>query len=206
MPLAELRGDVLQRGILKDLGELIAERAGLKARFVPVPPKRVAAALAAGEADAVCHVAQGWVEGELHWSRPLLDYTGVVASRQGTPPLRRLKDLADQPVGTVAAYHYPEVIQALGPRFRRDDAPSMGSNLRKLAAGRTRYALTEKLTLGHAMREHPELGLVAALQTVSYPTHCVFGLHRPLPLAALDRAIDALVSEGHVERLLARYR
>lgn len=207
LPFVEIRQGVLQRGILKDLGEAIAARVGMPAHFVIVPAKRVNAALDQGEADALCYTAPRWIDAkQVVWSRPVFDYTGVVARRTDAPPVQQLGDLAGERLGTVAGYRYPEVESALGPRFLRDDAPDMGRNLAKLAAGRVRYAMSEKLTLAYALRELPAPDVQLAFSTVSYPTHCVFSTRRNLPLSRLERAVEALLEDGSIDRILARYR
>lgn len=207
LPFVDLQRGQLAGGILKDLGEAIAERVGRKPAFLVVPSKRVSAALDAGEADVLCYTAPRWIDAtHIRWSRPVFDYMGVVARRADAPPLQQLSQLQDERIGTVAGYRYLEVEAALGPRFQRDDAPDMGRNLAKLTAGRVRYAMTEKLTLAYAMRESPAPGPQLALTTVSYPTHCVFSTRRNLPLTALDKAVEALVADGSIERILARYR
>lgn len=207
LPFVDVRKGTLEGGILKDLGEALAARIGMKARFIVVPARRVSAALDQGEADALCYTTAQWIDArQVHWSRPLFDYTGVVARRADAPKVDQLSQLAGSTLGTVAGYHYPEVEQALSGRFQRDDAPDMSRNLAKLSAGRVRYALTEKLTLAYAMREESTRSLALALPTVSYPTHCAFSTRRGLPLARLDQAVGALLADGSVERILARYR
>lgn len=207
MPFVDLQRGQLAGGILKDLGEAIAERIGRKASFLVVPSKRVSAALDNGEADVLCYTAPAWTDARhVRWSRPVFDYTGAVARRADAPPLQQLAQLANERLGTVAGYRYLEVEAALGTGYLRDDAPDMGRNLAKLTAGRVRYAMTEKLTLAYAMRESPAPGPQLALATVSYPTYCVFSTRRGLPLANLDRAVETLVADGSVERILARYR
>lgn len=207
MPFVDVQNGELKGGILKDLGEAIATRVGRQARFVVVPARRISAAMARGEADGLCYTTPHWIDGaSLHWSRPLFDYVGVIARRSDAAPITQLAELAGVPVGTVAGYVYTEMEQALGDDFLRDDAPDMGRNLAKLIAGRTRYALTEKLTLDYARREAPQAGLQLALQTTNYPTYCTFSKHRGLPLQGLDRALDTMVVDGSLERLLTRYR
>ncbi|MFN3862579.1 MAG: substrate-binding periplasmic protein [Roseateles sp.] len=207
MPFSELREDQLSAGILKDLGEAIAERLGRSARFVVVPAKRVSRLLDSGGADALCYTTRFWIDAQaVHWSPPLFDYTGVVARGPQAEPRAQLSQLAGEPLGTVAGYVYPEVEAALGAQFRRDDAPDMSRNLAKLAAGRVRYALTEQLTLAYAMRKAPQQGLAPMLTTVSYPTACAFSTRRGLPLARIDRVMAELVKDGSIERILARYR
>jgi len=207
LPFVDVRQGVLQGGILKDLGEALAARVGMKATFVVVPARRVSAALDQGDADALCYTSGRWIDArQVHWSRPMFDYTGVVARRADAPKVDQLSQLAGVTLGTVAGYRYPEVEQALADRFQRDDAPDMSRNLAKLSAGRVRYAMTEKLTLAYAMRDASGQGLVQAFSTVSYPTHCAFSTRRGLPLARLDQAVDALLADGSIERILARYR
>lgn len=206
MPFGGFEKDQLTTGIVKDLSDAVAQRMGRQVEYVSVPPRRVAQVLAAGEADGVCYVARDWIDGKFHWSPPVLEHQGVVAARPQAPAIHSLKDLAGQPLGTVHAYRYPQFEQALGKRFVRDDAPSMLINLRKLAAHRMNYALTEQITLEFHNKLHPQDGLRAALQTVRYRTHCAFTLAHPLPLQQLDQAVSALVRDGDVERILSRYR
>lgn len=207
LPFVGLQGGELRSGILKDLGEALAVRVGRQARFVVMPAKRAALALAQGEADGLCYTSPQWIDGAgLHWSRPLFDYVGVIARRGDAAAVTEIGQLAGVALGTVSGYHYPEVEQALGERFVRDDAPDMDRNLAKLAAGRVGYALTEKLTLDYSLRESPQQGLQLALQTTRYPTYCAFSPSRGLPLPGLDRALDAMLADGSLAKLLARYR
>lgn len=206
MPFGGFDNDRLTTGIVKDLSDTLAERMGRQAAYVSAPPRRVAQMLAAGEADGVCYVAKGWIDGKFHWTPAVLEHVGVVAARPQAPPLARLQDLARQPVGTVHSYRYPQFEQALGTAFVRDDAPSMLVNLRKLAANRVNYALTEQITLEFHNKLNPQDGLTAALQTMRFRTHCVFTLAHPLPLERLDQAAKDIVRDGSVDRILARYR
>lgn len=206
MPFGGFEQGRLATGIVKDLSDNIAQRLGRNAEYLPVPPRRVAQVLAAGEADGVCYVARDWIDGQFHWSPPVLAHVGVVAAHPQAAAVPSLQALAGLPLGTVHAYRYPQFEQALGKRFVRDDAPSMLSNLRKLAARRMDYALTEQITLEYYNKLHPQAGLKAALQTVHYRTHCVFTLAHGLPLERLDQAVRDMVKDGSVERILASYR
>jgi len=205
MPFGGFEQGRLVTGIVKELSDDIAQRLGRSVEYVPVPPRRVAQVLAAGEADGVCYVARGWITGDFHWSPPVLEHSGVVAAHRQAAPVSRLEDLAGKPLGTVHAYRYPQ-FEFLGERFVRDDAPSMLINLRKLAAHRMDYALTEQITLEYHNKLHPQDGLRAALVLSPYRTHCVFTLAHELPLDKLDQAARDMVRDGSVERILARYR
>jgi len=206
MPFGGFEQGRLTTGIVKDLSDDIARRLGRDIDYLPVPGRRVAQVLAAGEADGVCYVARDWIDGNFHWGPPLLEHVGVVAAHPKAPALVNAAELAGQPLGTVYAYRYPQFEQALGKQFIRDDAPSMLANLRKLAVRRMQYALTEQITLEYYNRLHPQDGLRPALQTARYRTHCVFTLAHELPLDKLDQAARDMTRDGTVERILARYR
>ncbi|MBV8501446.1 MAG: transporter substrate-binding domain-containing protein [Paucibacter sp.] len=206
MPFISFEHGQLRSGIVKDLSDEVARRLGRSVEYLPVPPRRVGQVLAAGEADGVCYLGKGWIDGSFHWSPPVLDHIGVIAGLPEAPSIGSLGELAGMPLGTVHAYRYPQFEQALGKLFVRDDAPSMLANLRKLVAHRMRYALTELITLQYYNREHPQDGLKVAMETAHYRTYCAFTFAHKLPLDKLDEAVSAMVREGAVDRILERYR
>jgi len=206
MPVAGFQGDTLVDGIIKDLGEAIAARLGLKARFLPMPSKRVSLALSAGEADGLCYVLPHWIDGDFNWSRPVVPTAGVIVASPGAPPLRSLADLAGKPVGTVLGYRYPTLDAVLGRRFVRDDALSMVQLFSKQSHGRNAYAIVDKLSLDYHLKTDAQLKLRIELVVNRSVTQCAFSRASKQPFEAVSRAIDALVAEGEVERMLARYR
>lgn len=206
MPFADFERGEIKTGIVKDISEAVARQLGRRAKFVSVPPRRVALVLMAGEADGVCYVGQRWIDGNFHWTPPVFEQMSVIAARPDSRAISQLQSLAKQPVGTVYAYRYPDIERLLGADFVRDDAPSMLINLRKLAAGRTRYAATEQITLDFYIKQHPDEGLRVAMLSGRYATHCAFTRAHALPLEALDEAVRELVRNGSIERILASYR
>lgn len=205
-PFADFERGEVKTGIVKDISEALARQLGRPAKFVSVPPRRVAQVLTAGGADGVCYVGRGWIDGNFHWTPTVFEQMSVIAARRDSPALSQLQSLAKQPLGTVFAYRYPDIERLLGSDFVRDDAPSMLTNLRKLAAGRTRYAATERITLDYYLKLNPGDSLKVALLTKRTTTHCAFTLAHALPLDALDQAVRDLVRNGSIERILAGYR
>lgn len=206
MPVAGFQGDTLVDGITKDLGEAIAARLGLKVRFLPMPSKRVPLALANGEADGLCYVLPQWIDGDFNWSRPLVPTAEVLVASPAAAPLQGLRDLAGQPVGTVLGYRYPMLDAALGRRFVRDDALSMSQLFVKLTLGRSPYAIVDQLSLAYRLKTDPRLKLRTELVMNRSVSQCAFSRASKQPFEAVSRAIDALVAEGEIERMLARYR
>jgi polar amino acid transport system substrate-binding protein len=207
LPIAEF--DTQERlvgGIAKDLGELIGARLGRQVSFVSLPSKRVSAALLDGEADAVCFVLPQWLQGDFRWTRGLIPDASLVAAHADAPALDSLEQLAGQPLGTVLGYSYPRVEQALGKGLKRADVSSMAANLRRLAAGRLRYALAEQTSLQFFLREQPNAPVRIAWVIDRFDARCAFSPRSGVPFAEVAQVLDRLVSDGSVERVLARYR
>ncbi|MEJ6001298.1 substrate-binding periplasmic protein [Paucibacter soli] len=207
MPVAGFQGGQLVDGLTKDLGDAIAARLGLKVRYLPMPSKRVPLALAAGEADGLCYVLPHWIDGDFHWSRPLLPTAEVIVAQATAPALRRLPELGGKHVGTVLGYRYPALDAALQHKpMLRDDALSMAQLFVKLGLGRSPYAIVDQLSLDYHLKTDPGLKLRTELVLNRSVTQCAFSRAGKLPFEAISRAIDTLVAEGEIERMLARYR
>ena len=206
MPFARFEHGELRGGMIKDMGEAIAARLGLRVRFVSTPSLRVASALARGDADGVCYVLPRWIKGDFNWSAPFIPNTGVIIANRDAPVIRQLGDLADQPVGVVLGYGYPQIESALGAHFVQEVAPSMELNLRKLAVGRMRYAITEEVTFAYQMHLQPALPLRVDLPFTSFNASCAFSHQSKLPFETVDQAIRALIDDGTMKAIFARYR
>jgi polar amino acid transport system substrate-binding protein len=207
LPIAEFdANERLVGGIAKDLGELIAAGLGRPVSFVPMSGKRVSAALLAGEADAVCFVLPQWLQGDFRWTRGLIPDASLVAAHADAPALKSLEQLAGQPLGTVQGYNYPLAEQALGKWFRRSDVPSMAANLQRLAAGKVRYALVEKTSLQFFLHEQPNAPVRIAWVINQFDARCAFSPRSGVPFPEVASVLDRLVSDGSVQRMLARYR
>ncbi len=202
-PLSRFENGQLVGGIVKELGDRLAQQLGREARYLSLPAKRAPQGLREGLGELICYSRPEWIGRQgLHWTPMFIPNAEVVAAQADAPALQRLEDLAGQRVGTVLGYHYGEVENQ--GRFLRDDAPDMAANLRKLAAGRTRYALTEAISLQAAQLQFPALREGLRLQP--FVAGCALSLRSRLRPAELDAAVQALVRSGEIERLLARYR
>jgi len=207
-PMAQFgNGDQLQGGILKDIGDRLAQRLNLRARYLPAPSRRVSETLRKGEADLVCYVLPGWLEGEFRWTVPVLPNAEVVAARPEMPNIQRLDDLQGQQVGTVIGYGYAHLLAepSLPLPFVRQDALGSRSNLDKLAAGRMGYAITEELTLRDYVQRHPESRLRVVLTVARYTAQCAQSKQSRLDFEAINQQLGAMVREGEITRILARY-
>lgn len=206
MPLAQFQNDKLSGGIIKDLSEAIARRLGRQADFVSVAGDQVSATLLQGKADGICYVRPFWIDGDFHWTAPVIPDAELVASLPSAPRVRSLLDLRDRPVGTVTSYRYPRVEQVLGLRFQRLDSPTMEENLRKMSQGGAQHTVLGRATLAYQLKVNPALKLRADLVFASFTAQCAFSKQRTLPLRELDKAVESLIADGTVKTILDRYR
>jgi len=206
MPIVRFSNGALDGGIVKDLGDALAQRLGLRPVYINVDVPGVTPVLTSGRADAMCYVLPFWIDGDYDWSAPLLPDTELVVARAEAPRLRSLKDLKDKPVGTVAGYRYPRIEQVLGKRFARVDAASMDLNVQQMIAGKTPYTVAGESTLVYLQRVHPALKLRPELVFSSYKAQCAFSRKSQVPFTDANRVIDAMLREGVIDQILARYR
>lgn len=207
MPFASFHNGEISGGFLKDISEVLAQRMGYTARFVTVPGKRVSIALTHGEADGVCFVKPSWIDGKFNWTRPAIPGAAVVVAHASAPVLKSLHLLANERVGTVLGYRYPELEAILGDKvLPRDDAPSVQHSIAKLVAGRSRYALVDQMTIAYYLKTHPSTPLRIDLTIEKYKASCVFSLMSTVKFADVERVLAGMVEDGTIEAILARYR
>lgn len=206
MPMLRMAGDSPVEGLLKDVGEALALGLGLNPAFVPLPGKRAGPAVASGAADLLCHVKPGWLEDKVLWTHAFMSGTGIIAAHRAAPPVTMLHELRDEALGTVLGYRYPVLERAFMQPIRREDVSDAATNLRRLALGRIRYAVTERAALDHFLRDHPDSGLREALEVEHYQLGCALSPRRASLLAPLNHVIERMQADGTLATLFNRYR
>jgi polar amino acid transport system substrate-binding protein len=206
LPTAEFHGEVLETGILKDLGQAIGEELHRKASFVSLPRKRIDEALGNGEVDGICNFRPEWLGTPLHWSQPLIADGDLLVSSPNVPAPKALADVAGKTLGLVLGYKYPDLDAVLGVKYQRDDAPNAPLNIQKFLVGRLSYAVVDRLDFDYQSKRYPEFRFFARLPISSYSLRCGFSLASRIPFGEIDNAIHKLVRDGKMERILARYR
>lgn len=206
MPIVRFHNGVAAGGIVKDFGDVLAQRLGRRAVYLNADSPEVTPALSSGRADAMCYVLPFWIDGEYNWSPPLFPDAEMIAARQDMPHLRSLKDLRDKQVGTVVSYKYHRVQQVLASRFRRVDAANMQANIQQMVAGKVPYTMISEATLNYLHRTTPGLKVRADLVFSAYKAQCAFSPKSTISFNEVSHAIDALLKDGSVDQILARYR
>ncbi|MDR7270016.1 ABC-type amino acid transport substrate-binding protein [Pelomonas saccharophila] len=207
MPEARIEGRRVLDGLHADLGAALARRLGRPVQMLALPRKRIAQALQSGEADLVCDYQSAWLPGPFAWSRAFIPDQTVLVTAAATPAPAGLAAVAGQPVGTVLGYAYPEVAAALGSGLVRDDAPDAVANLRKLELGRVPHVVTGRRLLDYQRRVGSfKLALHPPLVVAEVLGQCGLSPRSGVTLKALNAAIQGMVAEGELGRILGKYR
>ena len=91
-------------------------------------------------------------------------------------------------MGTVSGYRYPHLDAALGARFVRDDGPTADHSLRSDTCHQLRIDLRFDLCINRCQPQ------------------CAFSLNSKLDHTRMKQALDSLIDDGSIEKILARYR
>lgn len=207
MPMARFEKWHLVDGIHRDIGLALARHMNRTPKFMSLPRKRIVKALEEGQADVLCSYVPEWLDGTFHWSQPFMPIVEVLITDRSVERPHDISELAGKPIGTVLGYVHPELVAILGDGFVRSDAPNTEANLRKVAAGRVKYAVTGKSFLDWRLKQgDPLLTLHPPMVVKSYMGQCAVSVKGRATLADVDRAIGEMIKDGSVSAIVARYR
>lgn len=206
MPVVRFQDGRLTGGILKDVGDAIAARMGRRAVYLNADVADVKPMLTSGRADALCYVLPFWIDGDYEWSTPLIADAEMLVARVGSPAVHSLRDLRDRPVATVGGYRYPRVEQVLGKHFIRTDAENLEKALQQLTDGKVQYAIVGENLLAYTQHANPALKVRPVLVFSQFKAQCAVSRKSQAPFKEFNHAIDALLEDGSIEQILARYR
>ena len=189
-------------GFQEGLGNALAKQLRMKVRFIGLPRKRMMSALESGEGDIVCGYLPAWFQGDVAWSRTFIPTSEVLIASKRVPAPTSIESVRGKTVGTVLGFHYPDIEQALGADFLRDDAPSLNLTVRKWQAGRFDYFLTTGQSIDKQF-PHGELAAGYNLLVVSeVKSGCAVSRKGNVTVAEVSAALDALEKNGEMARLL----
>ncbi|TWB41908.1 substrate-binding periplasmic protein [Nitrospirillum pindoramense] len=214
-PLVEMRDGVVTGGLVKAIGDEIAQRTGFKPIYRLMPRNRFEGDLANGLIDLACGYSPDWLPkiDPSRFSVSLLTSRSVLVVRgEDADRLRTLSDLAGRRVGAILGFHYPAEVESafIDGTWQREDAPTADSNFRKLRNRRVDAILTTDLEAEYRQgagqsdgANAPRDGALAVLpQPVGeHQERCANGPASPLSMDALNAAVDAMRADGTLTRL-----
>ena len=207
MPMARFESWHLVDGIHRDIGLALARHMKRTPKFMSLPRKRIVRALQDGAADVLCSYVPEWLDGRFYWTQPFIPIVEVLITDRSVEAPHDISELAGKPIGTVLGYSHPELEAILGDGFVRSDGPTTESNLRKIAAGRVKYAVTGKSFLDWRIKQgDPMLSLHPPMVVKSYMGQCAVSPKGRAKLADVDRAVGEMIKDGTINAIVARYK
>lgn len=190
-----------------ELGQLLAAQMERRLVMRYLPRKRYAGALESGDADLACGMLPAWLQGDFDWSTPFIPAVDVVLSAARVPAPKAVTELKNKPIGTILGYSYPEVEQALGTGFIRNDTFSVDSQLRMLAVGRFDYLITGLAAYAERKKSGSlPIAVNPPLTIAEYNTQCAVSRHGHVSVQQINEAVETLLKGSALPKLLARNR
>ncbi|MDR7268738.1 ABC-type amino acid transport substrate-binding protein [Pelomonas saccharophila] len=193
-------------GLMYDIGNLIAQRAGLAVRNRVVPYARTVLSLQDGVSDVVLRFSNDELKAVAQQVAPVLTLPTVVVSRRDAP-LRRLEDLAHLSLAVPRSFPMPEELVSLAG-LRVQAVNNNEHSIQMLMGRRVDAAYGSNLGLFGAAR-----GLGLRMEEFARPLlveRQTFWLHlsrrsaTPELIDRLTKAVESLQRDGSIARLYQR--
>ncbi|MEK2688602.1 substrate-binding periplasmic protein [Bdellovibrio sp. GT3] len=211
MPLVKINRitavPTLEDGILKQLGEALAEELGVTEKWFLVPKQRVAPSLVQGKIDILCHLNEVWQKAivkDVWWTDEIYrSSNGIVYFREN--PVTSIEDLKGESIGSVLNFVYP----ALDPYFtqgtlKREDGPNNQANIQKLLKKRLKYVVMSNIEFAYYSNPYPRLRFFE-LQGSSLMTKCAISKKSKLKLSDVNKAIATIIRNGKLSEILRSF-
>jgi polar amino acid transport system substrate-binding protein len=210
MPMIHLENGQPVDGILHDLHRRIAEKLGRKAEQLVMSRTRIQPLLAEGAVDVSCYMNPAWLavdHASYRWSVPFMTQRSILVAQPETPPAK-LSSLRGRRVGTVLGFFYPEADASFRDgTLIRDDARTEHLVLKKLAAGRERYAISTQVALDWFNRDRPVDRRLKAIDRLSESSiHCIVRVETDVPAREILDVMQQMQHDVEFEAILAKYR
>lgn len=199
-------------GLLKTLGDRIAEKLGTSAQHSLWSRRRTEAAVLAGDADIACYLSPIWSDEARDglWSIPVLpQIERVVALRGKRLPSPVPQDFKGLRVAIMLGYHYPAIQGLFDAKAAQPVEETRVDNLfRLLLTDRADVLITSEAEIEGQFRQFPaqrERFEVGKQAFTTVDTQCLVSPKSPWSLTQVNAALKALVSSGEIGRLAARY-
>jgi len=214
MPLAEIRDDQVEAGLLKDLGERIARESEMPLKLVVMPRNRVAEAFEHDQADLYCDTLPEWLPARLQpllqWSVPVNTNPQYVVSVAPRPAPQLWQQMRGATVVTLLGYEYPkppELAQGFAEHlWERSDVVTEDAMLRRLLMGRGDFGIVGAQSLNWFLRNNPRAHINIGMTLVSEPTRCALTRRAGFPGERVLQAIKRLGDHGELQRLQRNYQ
>ncbi|QNM97950.1 substrate-binding periplasmic protein [Chitinimonas koreensis] len=193
------------RGVALDVVARLFERAKLDYRWQQIPAVRGLELAKVQARKCVFPVQRAQdIEADYQWISPvLITHSGLFARPDANLPIHSLSDARGYTIGVLRGSGDAEYLKRFG--YSVDEATTQGQNLQKLFTRRFDLWATDLLSAEHFRRQSPD-GQAPKELLVFRTSLGSLACNRKMPkadAARLQQALDAMIQEGTLEKLLA---
>ncbi len=201
-------------GIVKDLNDEAARRTKVTISYSLLSRKSVDATLLAGEGHLACNIQPAWtkIADQLVWTEPMFFDTDLFWRRKSgdQPNIDAFAALAGHSFATFKGYHHHAEATRLvadGLTKRVDLYPSE-SIFDVLLSKRADYIVFSKIRGDYLLKNPKYANLIEMtdLTDSHFPNYCAMSRKAPIDIDRYIRALNDIVLDGTLSRILARYR
>lgn len=199
-------------GLLKSLGDRIAEKLGTSAEHSIWSRRRTESAVLAGEADIACYLSPIWSDEARDglWTIPVLPQIERVVAVHGRHlPSQVPQDFKGLRVAIMLGYHYRSIQGLFDAREAQPVEDTRVENLFRLVlTDRADVLITSEAEIEGQFRQFPsqrERFDVSKQAFTTVDTQCLVSPKSPWSLAQINVALKSLAASGEIGRLAARY-
>lgn len=212
-PFVIFRGDRLEQGIIKDIGQAMAKHLGRDAEFTNLPSKRIEPYLISGDIDFDCITNPIWKDkpDAYRWSPALFDGADRFLVRHGeTNDITDFKDLKGRILGIYQGYVYHPTIMAMIEKkeLATVKVSDVNKGIQLLGLKRIDALIDFGVILSYQLKTQNlnDSLTLATLPADTFKLHCAYSHKVDMDYTTIDNAFRALISEGHLRHILNKYR
>lgn len=196
-------------GVMQDYFKALEEELGISIKVELLPRLRIDN-IKEEKYDLNCYTSYAWnyKREEFYWSKAIFHKREIVIGTTALP--YSINDFKGQKIGTTRGYKYPALEKLFAEKkLIREDAEDEETNLIKLVNGRINYAVTDELLFQYFKKNHP-VGknkiLKESLLEAEYPIQCALNKESKIKIEKLNKAINAIISSGKLNRIFSKYK
>ena len=212
-PFVFVKGNKLEGGIIRDLGEALASKLGKQAEFINLPSRRIEPYLISGDVDFDCVTNPIWKDkaDAYRWSPALFDGADRFLVREGkNNDITAFIDLKGKILGIYQGYVYhPDIMSMID---KGEVATVKVSDVEKgvylLGLKRIDALIDFGVILAYQIKDQNLKGTMtmASHPADTFKLHCAYSHKVGVDYKLIDNAFRELSQDGSIQRILGKYR
>lgn len=211
-PYVTTDGVTFLSGIIKDLNDEAARRAGVTIDYRVLARGSVDSYLESGEGHVTCNIQPAWtgIADKLVWTEPMFADEDIYWRLVDTPALEKVEDLVGRSFATYDGYTHADAVmaQVADGRTKRVNLYASQAIFDALTRKRADYVIFSRIRGEYMAKTPTYAGKIAPAGLVdsSYRNFCAISRQTPIPAEDYKAALDSVLQDGTMAKILEKYR